>query len=42
MINASHVNARYAPTLGNGHIATNLYTDTVYINGLYNGRIGKL
>ncbi|CAG2204494.1 ATHL1 [Mytilus edulis] len=30
-------NDRIRPTLGNGHIATVVYTDTIYMNGLYNG-----
>ncbi|CAC5394365.1 PGGHG [Mytilus coruscus] len=30
-------NGRNRPTLGNGHIATVVYTDTIYMNGLYNG-----
>lgn len=28
------------PSIGNGHIATNIFSDTVYMNGLYNGRGG--
>jgi hypothetical protein len=30
-------NSRILPTIGNGHIATVVYTDTIYMNGLYNG-----
>lgn len=29
------------PSIGNGHIATNIFSDTVYMNGLYNGRKGE-
>ena len=25
------------PTLGNGHLATTVYDDAVYLNGLYSG-----
>lgn len=28
-------------SVGNGHIATTVYTDTVYMNGLYNGHRGE-
>ncbi|XP_045179575.2 protein-glucosylgalactosylhydroxylysine glucosidase-like [Mercenaria mercenaria] len=28
---------RFRPPIGNGHVATNVFTDTVYMNGLYNG-----
>ena len=41
MLNKTNINERYMPTIGNGHIATNLYTDTVYINGLYSGTDGN-
>nr|XP_049691823.1 protein-glucosylgalactosylhydroxylysine glucosidase [Helicoverpa armigera] len=45
---ASHVfstytlpsNDKYMPSIGNGHIATNIFSDTVYMNGLYNGQAG--
>ena len=30
-------NSRILPTIGNGHVATVVYTDTIYMNGLYNG-----
>ncbi|KAI8428264.1 hypothetical protein MSG28_002481 [Choristoneura fumiferana] len=33
--------ARFMPSIGNGHIATNIFSDTVYLNGLYNGRKGE-
>ncbi|CAG9784083.1 unnamed protein product [Diatraea saccharalis] len=29
------------PSVGNGHVATNVFSDTVYMNGLYNGRGGR-
>ena len=29
------------PSVGNGHIATGVYTDTIYMNGLYNGELGE-
>ncbi|CAK1602766.1 unnamed protein product [Parnassius mnemosyne] len=32
---------RFMPSIGNGHIATNVFSDTVYMNGLYNGYKGK-
>ncbi|XP_059058126.1 protein-glucosylgalactosylhydroxylysine glucosidase isoform X1 [Achroia grisella] len=32
---------RFMPSIGNGHIATNIFSDTVYMNGLYNGRKGE-
>ncbi|XP_047545214.1 protein-glucosylgalactosylhydroxylysine glucosidase [Vanessa atalanta] len=32
---------RFMPSVGNGHIATNVFSDTVYMNGLYNGRKGE-
>jgi len=32
---------RYFPSVGNGHLATVVNTDTLYLNGLYNGRGGK-
>ena len=28
---------RFWPTVGNGHVATVAYSDTVFMNGLYNG-----
>ena len=28
---------RFWPTVGNGHVATVVYSDTVFMNGLYNG-----
>ncbi|XP_045763177.1 protein-glucosylgalactosylhydroxylysine glucosidase [Maniola jurtina] len=32
---------RFMPSVGNGHLATNVFSDTVYMNGLYNGRRGE-
>lgn len=29
------------PSIGNGQLATGIYTDTVYMNGLYNGEKGE-
>lgn len=29
------------PSVGNGQLATVIYTDTVYMNGLYNGERGE-
>lgn len=34
-------NDRLYPTIGNGHIATVVRSDTIYINGVYNGRTGS-
>ncbi|CAB3230488.1 unnamed protein product [Arctia plantaginis] len=33
-------NDKFMPSIGNGHIATNIFSDTVYINGLYSGPAG--
>lgn len=29
---------RFRPPIGNGHVATNVLSDTVYMNGVFNGR----
>ncbi|XP_048259379.1 protein-glucosylgalactosylhydroxylysine glucosidase-like [Haliotis rufescens] len=29
---------RFRPAIGNGHIATNVLSDTIYMNGVFNGR----
>ena len=29
------------PTVGNGYLATVVYSDTIYVNGIYNGRGGN-
>ncbi|XP_075992674.1 protein-glucosylgalactosylhydroxylysine glucosidase [Anticarsia gemmatalis] len=31
---------KFMPSIGNGHVATNIFSDTVYMNGLYNGQGG--
>ncbi|XP_032530188.2 protein-glucosylgalactosylhydroxylysine glucosidase [Danaus plexippus] len=31
----------FMPSIGNGHLATNVFSDTVYMNGLYNGHRGE-
>ena len=31
------VDTRFWPTVGNGHVAAVVYSDTVFMNGLYNG-----
>lgn len=28
---------RFRPPIGNGHVATNVLSDTIYMNGLFNG-----
>lgn len=28
---------RFRPPIGNGHVATNVLSDTVYMNGVFNG-----
>ncbi|TRY78625.1 hypothetical protein TCAL_08613 [Tigriopus californicus] len=35
------VNGRLLPSIANGHIATNVWSDTIYVNGLYNGKLGN-
>lgn len=32
-----NVNERYLPSVGNGHLATNVLTDTIFVNNFYNG-----
>lgn len=32
---------RYIASVGNGHVSTTMYTDTVFMNGLYNGDRGN-
>lgn len=36
------VDLRYMPSVGNGHIATVLYSSSVYMNGLFNGYKGDV
>lgn len=33
--------SRVMPYVGNGHLATTVYSDTIYINGVYNGNYGN-
>lgn len=35
------INLRYMPTLGNGHLGTTVFSDAIYLNGLYNGAGGE-
>jgi len=35
-------NQRYMPTLGNGHLATTVFGDGIYMNGFYSGVGGEL
>ncbi|XP_064618456.1 uncharacterized protein LOC135482416 [Liolophura sinensis] len=37
---SEEVDFRYMASVGNGHLATTVYSDTVYVNGLYNGPTG--
>ncbi|XP_028034225.1 protein-glucosylgalactosylhydroxylysine glucosidase [Bombyx mandarina] len=34
-------NDRFMASIGNGHVAANVFSDTVYMNGLYNGNKGE-
>ena len=34
------LNDRLLPSVGNGHLATNVWTDTLFLNGVYNGYKG--
>lgn len=34
-------NTRFMPSIGNGHLAATIFGDTIYMNGLYNGRTGR-
>ncbi len=36
----SSLDYRILPYIGNGHIATVVYNDVIYMNGLYNGENG--
>ena len=36
------INHRYMPTLGNGHIGATVYYPWLYLNGLFNGKGGRL
>jgi len=35
------INTRYMPTLGNGYIGTTVYSDSIFLNGLYSGEGGE-
>ncbi|ESN97174.1 hypothetical protein HELRODRAFT_193290 [Helobdella robusta] len=37
MADKATINKRYMPTLGNGYIGTTVYSDKMYLNGLFNG-----
>lgn len=32
---------RYMSSIGNGHLATDIFSETVFMNGLYNGKRGE-
>lgn len=34
------IDTRLLPALGNGHLATNAYSDALFVNGVYNGYLG--
>ena len=36
------INTRLLPYVGNGHLATTLFSDSIFVNGLYNGKLGIL
>ena len=35
------INERLLASIGNGHIATTVLTDSIFMDGLYNGKLGK-
>ncbi|XP_072019698.1 protein-glucosylgalactosylhydroxylysine glucosidase-like [Amphiura filiformis] len=39
-VSGNAVDTRYMPVVGNGHLATTIYSNAIYVNGLYNGRLG--
>jgi hypothetical protein len=39
-MDGSSLDYRILPYIGNGHIATVVYNDVIYMNGLYNGHNG--
>lgn len=41
LFNRLPTNPRFMPSIGNGHLATTVFSDTVYMNGLYNGLNGR-
>ncbi|XP_077863843.1 protein-glucosylgalactosylhydroxylysine glucosidase-like [Saccoglossus kowalevskii] len=40
LLDNGEIDSRYMATVGNGHAATTVYSDTVYVNGIYNGVMG--
>ena len=34
------IDTRLLPAVGNGHLATNVYSDALFVNGLFNGVTG--
>ncbi|XP_072036916.1 protein-glucosylgalactosylhydroxylysine glucosidase-like [Amphiura filiformis] len=40
MANATQIDFRYMPFVGNGHLATTVLSDWIFVNGVYNGRLG--
>ena len=41
MKNATEIDYRYMPFVGNGHLATTVLSDWIFVNGVYNGALGK-
>ncbi len=35
------MNVDLLASVGNGHLATNVFSDAVFVNGVYNGRLGE-
>ena len=35
------INTRLMPYVGNGHLASTIFDDAIYMNGLYNGENGS-
>ena len=40
-LDGGEVDVRLLPSVGNGHLATNVFSDTIYINGVFNGYLGE-
>ncbi|XP_072037392.1 protein-glucosylgalactosylhydroxylysine glucosidase-like [Amphiura filiformis] len=40
MRNATLIDYRYMPFVGNGHLATTVLSDWIFVNGVYNGELG--
>ncbi len=36
---SDEVDDRLLPTVGNGHLATNAFSDALHLNGVFNGRL---